>query len=87
MLNCIPVYKVRVGEDDVKGAPALAEDVVLGGSEDVLVEGAGAAEGLHRGQEVHVALGGNSIGLKLQEKLISFGYLYLRKKAKMLQKR
>ena len=55
-MNFIPVDKVRVGEDDVKGAPALAEDVVLGGSEDVLVEGAGPAEGLHRGQKVHVAL-------------------------------
>ena len=70
-MNFIPVDKVRVGEDDVEGAPALAEDVVLGGSEDVLVEGAGAAEGLHRGQEVHVALMAGSQFNRIQiEKMV-----------------
>ena len=52
-----PVDKVRVREDDVERAPALTQDVVLRGRQHVLVERAGAAEGLDGRQEVHVAQG------------------------------
>ena len=53
----MPVDKVRVREYDVERAPALAEDVVLGGREHVrrLARLVAAAEGLDGRQEVHVA--------------------------------